>query len=179
LFLRNFTVVTLTIFSIKSLHLEPSRNPRYLCSQTYFCPSVTVACSRLLKQSGDAKRTVRNDLVLTFVQFLYSPFFSFKLLFLRRLHDLRYLCSQTYFCPETTVACSRLLQQSGDAKRMVRNNWVLMFVQFFYSPFFQLNYYVWGDCVICDISAYRRIFAPRPQWTILVNKKNASMQKEQ
>jgi hypothetical protein len=77
------------------------------------------------------------------------------------------------------VACSRLLQQSGDAKRMVRNNWVLMFVQFFYSPFFQLNYYVWGDGVICDISAYRQIFAPRQQWTILVNKKNASMQKEQ
>jgi hypothetical protein len=97
--------------------------------------------------------------------------FSIKLLFLGRSRDLRYLSPQTYFCPAATVARSCLLQQSGDAKRTVRNDWVLTFVQFFYSPFFQLNCYFWGDRVIRDISAYRRIFAPPPQWTARVNQK--------
>ena len=189
--LRNFTVVTLTIFSIKSLYLGPSRDPRYLRSQTYFCPAATVARSSLSKQSGDAKRTVRNCCVLTFVQFFYSPFFQLNcyfwgdrviwdisahrrifappppwparvywikaamqkerwetigfwsfyssftnhffhwLLLLGRSRDPRYLSSQTYFCPAATVARSRLSKQSGEPKRTVRNDWVLMFLQFF------------------------------------------------
>ena len=220
--LRNFTVVTLTIFSIKSMYLGSSRDPRYLSSQTYFCPAAIVARSCLVKQSGAAKRTVRKDWVLTFLQFFYSPFFqlncyfwgdrvirdlsahrrifappppstacvykkkrrckkngdkrlgfdiftvllltifSIKLQFLGRSRDLRYLSSQTYFCPTTTVARLRLSKQNRDAKRTVINDWVLTFLQFFYSPFFQLNSYFWGDRVIHNISAHRHIFAPPP-----------------
>jgi hypothetical protein len=93
---------------------------------------------------------------------LLLTFFSIKLQFLGRSRDPQYLSSQTYFCPSAAAARSRLLKQSGGAKRKVRNDWVLTFLQFFYSPFFQLNCYFWGDRVIREISSHRRIFAPPP-----------------
>jgi hypothetical protein len=93
---------------------------------------------------------------------LLLTFVSIKLLFLGRSRDLGYLSSQTHFCPAAAAARSRLSKQSGGAKRTVRNDWVLMIFHLFYSPFFQLNCYFWGDRVIRDNSAHRRIFAPPP-----------------
>ena len=73
---RDFTVVALTIFSIKSLYSGPSRDPWYLCPQTDFCPAAFAAHSRLLRTSRDEKRTVRNDWFLMIFHFFYSPFFD-------------------------------------------------------------------------------------------------------
>jgi hypothetical protein len=109
---------------------------------------------------------------------LLLTIFSIKLLLLGRSRDLRYLSSQTYFCPATTVVHLRLSKQSGDAKRTVRNDSVLTFLQFFYSPYFQLNRYFWGNRVIHDILAHRRIFAPPPPSPARVYRNKAAMQKE-
>ncbi len=73
---RDFTVVALTIFSIKSLYSGPSRDPLYLCPQTDFRPAAFAARSRLLRTSRDEKRMVRIHCDLTFLQFFYSPFFQ-------------------------------------------------------------------------------------------------------
>ena len=93
---------------------------------------------------------------------LLLTFFSIKLLFSVPTRDPWYLSSQTKFRPAATVTCLRLLKQSSDAKRTVRNHCVLMILQFFYSPFFQLNCYFWYQCAIRDISAHRPNFAPSP-----------------
>ena len=94
---------------------------------------------------------------------LLLTFFSIKLLFLGRTHDLWNLSPQTDFCPAAAAAAarSRLHKQSSEAKRIVRNHCVLMILQFFHSPFFQLNCYFWGERMIFDISAHRLIFPRR------------------
>ena len=59
--------------------------------------------------------------------------------------------------------------------------WVLLFflwLLFFYSPFFQLNCYSWGERVICDISAHRLIFAPPPPLPDRVYINRAATRKE-
>ena len=72
-------------------------------------------------------------------QFFYSPFFPIKLQSSVPTRDPWYLSLQTEFRPAAAVARSRLLKRSSDAKRTVRNNWVLMIFQFFYSPFFPIK----------------------------------------
>jgi hypothetical protein len=104
--------------------------------------------------------------------------FSIKLLFFGRSRDPRYLVSQTYFCPSATAARSRLLKQSGDAKRTVRNDWVLTFLQFFYSPFFQFNCYNLCERAIRDFAAHRHIFSSPPPPPACIDFKRVAMQKE-
>ena len=72
------------------------------------------------------------------------------------MRDPWYRSSQTKFRPAATVTRSYLLKQSGDAKRTIRNHCDLTILQFFYSPFFQLNCYSWGYRAIHDISAHRQ-----------------------
>ena len=81
---------------------------------------------------------------IVFWQFysLFSHLFSIKLLFLC-YRDPWYRSPQMDFCPAAAVwSCS--LQQSGDAKRMVRIYFILTIFQLFHSPVFQLNCYFWG-----------------------------------
>ena len=113
---------------------------------------------------AERRRKKNGEKPLRFDDFtvLLLTFFSIKLLFLGQTRDLWYLSSQTDFCPTAAAAWSCLLKQSGNTKRTVRNDYVLMIFQFFYSPFLQLNCYFWGERVICDISAHRLIFAPPP-----------------
>jgi hypothetical protein len=48
------------------------------------------------------------------------------------------------FCHAAAAARSRLLQKSGDVKRMVRIHRVFAILQFVYSPSFQLICYFWA-----------------------------------
>ena len=64
--------------------------------------------------------------------------FSINSLLLIRKRDLWYWSPQTVFCSAVAATRLRSLQQSGKAKRTVRKHKVLMMLQFFYSPFFQL-----------------------------------------
>ena len=118
-------------------------------------------CCHPCRGSIDPPRAM-SPFVFFVITVLLLTFFSIKLLFLGRTHDLWYLSSQADFCPAAAATRSRLYKQSGDAKRMVRNHCELTILQFFHSPFFQLNCYSWGERVICDISAHRLIFAPPP-----------------
>ena len=79
--LCDYTVLTLTIFSIKLLFPGPSCDPGYLSSQLDFCPAVAATCSCLLQQSGYVKIMVRIHFVLTILQFVYSPFFQLNCYF--------------------------------------------------------------------------------------------------
>jgi hypothetical protein len=142
--LRDFTVLTLTIFSIKLLFPGPSCDPGYLSSQKDFCPASAVTRFCLLQQSGYVKIMVRIHFVLTLLQFVYSPFFSIKFQFSGPSRDPGYLSSQLDFCPAVAATCSCLLQQSGYVKIMVRIHFVLTILQFVCSPFFQLNCYFWA-----------------------------------
>jgi hypothetical protein len=63
-------------------------------------------------------------------------FFSIKLLFFGLSHDPGYLSSQLYFCPAVPTISSRVLQQSGYVKMMVRIHFVLTILQFVCSRFF-------------------------------------------
>ena len=74
--LRDYTVLTLTIFSIKLLFPGPSCDPGYLSSQKDFCPASAVTRFCLLQQSGYIKIMARIHFVLTILQFVYSPFFQ-------------------------------------------------------------------------------------------------------
>jgi hypothetical protein len=66
------------------------------------------------------------------------------LLYLGRARDLRYRSPQTEFHAAAAAARFFLLKHSGDAKIMVRNHPGLMNLQFFKSPFSQLNGYFPG-----------------------------------
>jgi hypothetical protein len=82
------------------------------------------------------------------------------------------------FCPAAAAVRSRLIKQSGDAKRMVRNYFVLTILQFVYSPSFQLHCYFRGYRAILDIAAHRWIFAPPQLPSARVCYKRAATQKE-
>ena len=73
--LRDFTVLTLTIFSIKLLFPGPSHDRWYLNLQTDFYPAAYSDRFCLLQSSRDENRNVRNDWVLDIFQFFCSPFF--------------------------------------------------------------------------------------------------------
>ena len=194
--LRDFTVLTLTIFSIKLLFPGPSRDRWYLNLQTDFYPAAYSDRFCLLQSRRDENRTVRNDWVLDIFQFFCSPFFqlhcyfrgrrvicdiavhspifappppppahiywnraatqkngekplcsndfsvhpltffSIKLLFFGLSRDPGYLSSQLDFCPAGPTTRSRVLQQSGNVKIMVRIHFVLTILQFVCSRFF-------------------------------------------
>ena len=71
-----FPVHSLTIFSIKLLLPERTRDPWYLVSQTEFHPAAAAPCFCFLKPSGHAKKMVRKHLAFIIFQFLHSPFFN-------------------------------------------------------------------------------------------------------
>ena len=71
-------------------------------------------------------------------------FFSIKLLFFGLSCDAGYLSSQLDFCLAVPTTRSRVLQQSGYVKIMVRIHFVLTILQFVCSRFFQLNCYFWA-----------------------------------
>ena len=76
------------------------------------------------RKKNGAKRLGFDDCTV-----LRLAFFSNKLLFLWRTHDLWYLSSQTKFCPADAITCSCLLKQRSNAKRLVRNDLVLIICQ--------------------------------------------------
>ena len=165
------------MFSIKLLFLgDPVIRDIYTQRRIFAPPPPWPACVDLNKAAIQKERWE----TIGFWRFfsIFTHHFFNKIAIFGRSRDLRYLSSQAYFCPAATVDRSRLSKQSGVAKRTVRNDWVLTFLQFFYSPFFQLNCYFWGDCVIWDISAHRGIFAPPPPWLACVYQNKAAMQKE-
>ena len=104
--------------------------------------------------------------------------FSIKLLLLILTPDLWQWSPQTFFCPAVAATCSRSLQQSGKAKRTVRKHQVLMMLQFFYSPFFQLTCCFYFLCVFCGIEAHRPFFAPPLPPPTRVHFSRAAAQKE-
>jgi hypothetical protein len=71
-----------------------------------------------------------------------------------------------------------LLKQSGDPKRMARIHSDLTFLQFLYSPFFQLNCYIRCERAIRDIAADRRIFTSPPSPPARVDLNRVAMRKE-
>jgi hypothetical protein len=103
---------------------------------------------------------------------------SIKLMSPSPTRDVGYLSSQTYFCPAASAARSRLLKKSGDAKRMVRIHFDLTFLQFFYSPFFQLNCHIQCERAISDIAAHRRMFSSPPPPPARVDLNRVAMRKE-
>jgi hypothetical protein len=131
-----------------------------------------------IKKEQRCKRNGEKPLRFDDFSVLVLTIFSIKLLLLGQTHEPWYLSPQTDFCHAAAVTRSRILKQSGNAKRMVRNNHIFSIFQFFYSPFFQLNCYFWGYHVICDISAQRRIFVPPPPLPSHVHENRAAMQKE-
>ena len=78
--------------------------------------------------------------VLTILHFFHWPFFN-KIAIFVLSRDPWYHSRQMDFCPAAATTCSRVEQQSRDAKIMVRIHFVLTILQFVYSPFFQLNCY--------------------------------------
>ena len=66
------------LVSINFLFSGLSRVPWYRSRQMDFHPAAAIACSRLLKQGGHAKRMVRSHCVLMKWQFINSPFFQFN-----------------------------------------------------------------------------------------------------
>ena len=127
---------------------------------TIFFSPTTAARTRSLHCTGDAKRTVRINCIFAVYTVLTLTIFSIYLLFPGPSCDPGYLSSQKDFCPASAVTRFCLLQQSGYVKIMVRIHFVLMILQFVYSPFFQLNSNFWGHRMIRDISAHSWIFAP-------------------
>ena len=85
-----FTVLMLTVFSMKLLFSVPTRHTWYSSPQTNFCPTASASHSLLLKSSRDTKRMVRNDWVLMIFQFFCSPFFQWNCYFQcqRATHDI-------------------------------------------------------------------------------------------
>ena len=84
---------------------------------------------------------VRIVFVLTIFTSHSLTFFSIKLPFFVLSRDPRYRSRQMDFCPAAAATRSRVLQQSNHTKMMVRIHFVMMILQFVYSPFFQSNCY--------------------------------------
>ena len=79
--LDNFSVHSLTFFSIKLPFLGWTRDPWYCSPQTNFCPVATAALLSLLKQSREAKRMVRYGQEFSIFHFFNSPFFNLFAIF--------------------------------------------------------------------------------------------------
>lgn len=71
----------------------------------------------------------------------FTPLLSIHVLFLGYRAILDIAAPQLNFCHASTAARSRLLQSSGDAKKMVRIYCGLTILQLFHSPFFRSNCY--------------------------------------
>jgi hypothetical protein len=82
------------------------------------------------------------------------------------------------YYPAAAVNPSRFSIGSDTIKRMVRNACILKILQFFHSPFLQINCHFWGECLINDIAAHRLMFAPSPLLPSFVYEKRARRQKE-
>jgi hypothetical protein len=93
-------------------------------------PLTYIETEQLRKKNGE-KPLCSNDISV------HPPnFFSIKLLFLGLSRDPGYLSSQLDFCPAVASTCSRVLQQSGYVKIMVRIHYVLTILQFVCKRFF-------------------------------------------
>ena len=137
---RNYHVWTILQFFyppflIKFLLSWQTHDPWYHSPHSNFCPAATATHLSLLKQSGEAKRMVRNHHVLTILQFFCSHFSS-KLLFLWWAWDPWYCSPHTNICPAATATRLSLLKQSGETKVMVTNHHDLTILPFICSPFF-------------------------------------------
>ena len=108
----------------------------------------------------------------------FTHHFSINLLLLFLTHTLWYLSPQTIFCATIAATHSRSFQKSGSTKRTVRKHQVLMMLQFFYSPFFQLTCDFYFLRALCGIHAHRPFFAPQLPPPTCVHFRRAAAQKE-
>ena len=103
---------------------------------------------------------VRQHCALTILQFFHSPFFQLNCHFWgERARSMISQPTDRSSPRRHYRARLRLLKQSREAKRMVRQHCTLTILQFTHSPFFQLNRHFWGERVIHGIAAHRPIFA--------------------
>jgi len=126
----------------------------------------------LIKTKWQRKKNGENRSSFDDFRFFSLTFFSIKSLFLGLSRDPWDHSPQTDFRPATTGARSRLLQQSGDTKKNGENLLCFDDFKFFYSPFFQINFYFWGYRAIRDITAHSWSFAqpPPPSAPVYYNK---------
>jgi hypothetical protein len=139
----NFPVHSLTIFSIKLLFLDYRVIWDISVHRRNF--SSPLPPPARVKQDRVATKKEWWE-TIDFWQFSssFTHLFPINLQFSGLSRDPWYLGSQTDFCPAAAAVRSRLLQQSGDAKRTVRIHCVTTIFQLFHSPFFQLNCYYQG-----------------------------------
>jgi hypothetical protein len=117
--LCDFTVLTLTIFSIKLLLPGPSCDGRYINSQTDFCPAAPADRSCLLQSSRDTKRTVRNNWVLIIFHFFRSPFFNKIAIIMANARSVKSQPQQPvlprrHHCPLEFVTTERRCKKNGE-----------------------------------------------------------------
>jgi hypothetical protein len=110
----------------------------YRSPQTNVRPVATTDRLRLLKQSREAKRMVRQHCMPWQFCTSFTHLFSIKLPFLGWTRDQWYCSPQTDVRPVATAALMHLWKQSREAKRMVRYGQEFSFFHFFKSPFFSL-----------------------------------------
>ena len=113
----DFSVLMLTIFSIKMLISVPTRHTWYHSPQTNFCTATSATRLLLLKSSRDAKRMVRKHWVLMIFHFFCSPFFQWNCYFQCQwaTHDVA--AHRPIFCHAASATHSLLLKSSSDTKK--------------------------------------------------------------
>ena len=104
--------------------------------------------------------------------------FSINLLLLFLMLALWYCSPQTVFCTAIAALHSCSFQKSDSTKRTARKHQVLMMLQFFFSPFFQLTCCFYFLRAICGIEAHRPFFAPPLPPPTCVHSSRAAAQKE-
>ena len=104
---------------------------------------------------------MRKHRPLTIWQFFHSPFFQLNCHFWGEcaINDTQ---PTDRFLPCRHCRLVVFIKTERGGKRMVRKHCALTILQFFHSPFFQLNCHFWGECAINDIAAHRPMFVPSP-----------------
>ena len=157
--------------------MHPTINHTISHRQDIAPPLPPIVC--LLQYQVMLQKTVRFGWELIFQHRFSRINFSIKLLFLFLARALWYWSPQTVFCAAFAATHSGSFQKKGSSKRTARIHQVLMMLQFFYSPFFQLTCCFNFLHAVCGIEAHRPSFAlPFPPST-RVHFSRVAAQKEQ
>ena len=165
-----------SIFNHGDTSLPPS--PLIYHALTIFFSTDAAILMRSSHRNGDAKRTVRINCFFAILQLSRSTFFQLNRCISshRAIHDIS--AHRRIFAPPSLWRARVYWNKAAMQKERWETIWFWRLYSFFIRHFFHLNCYFWGDCMIWDIYAHRRIFAPKPPWLARVYYNRAAMPKE-
>ncbi len=132
----------------------------YWSTQTVFCSAVAATCLRLFQQSGKAKRTVGKDHLLIMLQLFYSQVFQLNCCLKFSCASCGIEAHRPSFVPQLPPpTCVHFSRVAAQIERWKKDH-LLMMLQFFYSPIFQLNYCFHFLNAICGFESHRQSFEP-------------------